>query len=173
MKNTFLGLGSNVGNREDNLLKSILFLKRKFSITNHSSLYFSSPVGYSDQPDFLNMVIEIDSKGIDPFELLEYLKRTEGEIGRKETFHWGPRLIDIDILYIEGVQIASRYLTIPHKELLKRNFVLIPLFELTETLIINRKKILLTELINTNEESGHSVNLYKHKSEIKLDGATP
>ena len=103
MKDTFLGLGSNVGEREHNILRAVSLLKKRFEILGFSSLYNTAPVGYLDQDDFLNMVIWANTRHLQPLELLEHVKAVEKELGRKETFRWGPRMIDIDILYKEGI----------------------------------------------------------------------
>ncbi len=168
MKTTFLGLGSNLGDREKNLLRAISLIEKRFTIIDYSSLYNTSPVGYKDQRDFLNMVIKTDSEQVAPFELLNFLKSIEKEMGRKKTFRFGPRLIDIDILYKEGVHIESDVISIPHKELFKRNFVLIPLSELTEYLIVDSEKLILKDFIK--KDIANKVILYKHKEEIKLNG---
>ena len=90
------------------------------------------------------------------------------EIGRKKTFHWGPRVIDIDILYIEGTDVLTESLIIPHKEILNRNFVLTPLSELTDFIIIDGEKILLEEFLNYKFLYDSTVRLYKSKEELTL-----
>ena len=77
----------------------------------YSSIYVTAPIGYTNQADFLNMVVEVDSSSYTPERLLALLKKIEDRIGRKETFRWGPRIIDIDILYIEGIHRATEELT--------------------------------------------------------------
>jgi 2-amino-4-hydroxy-6-hydroxymethyldihydropteridine diphosphokinase len=109
------------------------------------------------------MVIEIDTDGVEAHELLAFLKKTEREIGRVDTFRWGPRTIDIDIIYIEDVNIHTLDLTVPHKELLNRNFVLIPLSDLIEYLYIDGRKVFLKKCI---EQSQDSVELYISREEI-------
>ncbi|MBA7686460.1 hypothetical protein ES703_94907 [subsurface metagenome] len=90
-------------------------------------------------------------------------------MGRKKIFRWGPRSIDIDILYIDGIKIESENLFIPHKELLKRNFVLIPLSEIAEYITVDTKPIFIKEFTNYNSVSTDSVILYKSKEDIVLN----
>lgn len=168
MKVTYLGLGSNIGNKEQNLIRAITFVGSKFKILDYSSIYITSPVGYKNQPHFFNMVLKIDSEGIAPLELLKFVKQAELELGRRKTFRWGPRMIDIDILYIEGVQIHSEDLTVPHRELFNRDFVLIPLSEITECIEINDQIFYLKELISPDSDSLRNVSLFKSKEDIVL-----
>jgi len=168
MKDTFLGLGSNVGEREHNILRAVSLLKKRFEILGFSSLYNTAPVGYLDQDDFLNMVIWANTRHLQPLELLEHVKAVEKELGRKETFRWGPRMIDIDILYKEGISFETEALTVPHRELLKRNFVLVPLSEITDHLIINEKKVFIDNRIDSGTRQ--DVTLYKARQEITIDG---
>ena len=168
MNDTFLGLGSNVGMREQNLLSAVSLLRKRFEILDISSIYSTAPVGYTDQNDFLNMVIRADTRSTEPLILLRYVKAAEEELGRKKTFRWGPRLIDIDILYKEGIRCNTEALTIPHRELFRRNFVLIPLSEITDHLVIDGEKIFIRQYVNS--DTGGEVTLYKSKDEIVIDG---
>jgi len=161
---TYLSLGSNLKQRERNLLRAILFIRKRYKVLDYSSIYFTSPIGYRNQPSFLNMVIKIDT-GIDsPSEILVYIKKIERLMGRENTFRWGPRLIDIDILHMEGIHFKSESLCIPHKELFNRNFVLIPLSELTDFIIVDGKKITLKRYIDRNSNEKDQVKLYKNRS---------
>ena len=169
MKHTFLGLGSNIGDRENYLLNAILLINDKFPIINYSSIYITSPMGFKEQPHFLNMAIEINSQRITPYKLLDFVKSIESEIGRKKTIRWGPRIIDIDILLIDDLIIKSDLLNIPHKELLNRKFVLIPLSEITSCISINNEKIFLKDIIKNPVCSTQEVKLYKSKEEIVLN----
>ncbi len=131
MKPVFLGLGSNVGDR-------LRFLQRaagaigELPMTNvirGSAVYETEPVGRKEQPDFLNAVLEIESE-LSPEELFRLLKEIERELGRVSTGRWGPREIDIDILYAGDHVVNDVRLQIPHNEIAKRRFVLAPLAEL-------------------------------------------
>lgn len=147
MKTGYLGLGSNQGDREKNLIHALSLIKARWDIVGISSIFETSPVGYRNQPDFLNMVIEIDVKDYQASRLLEELKAIEKKIGRKPTFRWGPRVIDIDILYIQDIIIESPELTLPHKELLNREFVLIPLSEIVDRLSVHGQMVHLNTRI--------------------------
>ena len=148
----YFGIGSNISNREKNLFKALDYLSRKYKILEVSSLYNTEPVGYINQDDFLNMVIKVDTKGEDPFKILSFVKSVEKIMGRKDTLRWGPRIIDIDILYIDGVYIRSETLNIPHISILKRDFVLVPLYEIENELIDPKSQNKIENLIKLLDE---------------------
>ena len=160
----YFGIGSNLGNREKNILRAIDYLTKRYKIIELSSLYNTEAVGFSNQDDFLNMVVKFDTNGEDPFNILSFIKSIEKMMGRKDTIRWGPRIIDIDILYIEGVYLRTETLNIPHISLLRRDFVLIPLLELVRYLMINEKLYDILDYI-THEMK---VELYKPKEKIKI-----
>jgi 2-amino-4-hydroxy-6-hydroxymethyldihydropteridine diphosphokinase len=164
---TFLGLGSNVGDREHNIGKALDAIKERYEILGYSSLYETEPVGYEDQPCFLNMVVRIETGSSSPEELLRFVKSAEREIGRAESFRWGPRSIDIDILLIDGVTRESDELSIPHRELLNRNFVLVPLSELQGKVSVTGEEIVIGDRIAANAAKGQRVSLFKKKEEIR------
>lgn len=126
-----LGLGSNIGDRENNIKLAICELNKhpEIFITKISSLYETKPVGMVDQPDFLNLVISINTN-LTPRELLTECLHTESELGRVRNQRWGPRNIDIDILIYHNQVIQDEVLQIPHPRLHERSFVLIPLQEI-------------------------------------------
>lgn len=99
-----------------------------------SSFYETKPFGIKKQNDFVNAVIKIDTD-YNPFELFEFLKQAEKELGRTETIRWGPREIDLDILLYNDLIYSDENLTIPHKGILERDFVIIPLCEIEPDLI--------------------------------------
>ena len=107
----------------------------KVTVVGASSLYETRPVGVEDQPDFLNAVVELRTS-LDPWELLSLCLDVEKRLGRKRTIRWGPRVIDIDILLYEGVEIADNKLSIPHPGMLERAFVMIPLAEIASDLAL-------------------------------------
>ncbi|MBN1898060.1 MAG: 2-amino-4-hydroxy-6-hydroxymethyldihydropteridine diphosphokinase [Spirochaetes bacterium] len=126
----YLSLGSNIGDREKNIINALRLLKIKgIPITKMSSLYESEPVGIEDQPWFYNMVIKISSS-LQPDKILKIVKDIEAEIGRMWTTKWGPRVIDIDILFYEDQIVNMENLVIPHKEFHNRDFVLVPMVEI-------------------------------------------
>ena len=165
---TYLGLGSNLGDREKNLLLAVRKIGGSCTLLRHSSIYMTSPVGYTDQPDFLNMVVEVDSHGIDPYRLLDFVKGIEREMGRKKTRRWGPRIIDIDILFMSGKTVVSDTLQIPHREMFNRRFVLIPLSEITRTLPGYDKPIRATGDSLEAEGEDEKVLLYRPGKELNL-----
>jgi len=147
IENIFLGLGSNQGDRELNLKKSIKLLNSKAGkVLNISRIYESEPWGVKNQNYFLNQVIEIETH-IDPIDLLNICKNIEYDMGRNPEIRWGKRVIDIDILYYQSRVINQKKLIIPHKLMHERKFVMIPLNDLNENhlhpiLNITNKEIL-------------------------------
>lgn len=125
----YLALGTNLGERETNLQKAIESLALKVRVIRKSSIYATPPWGYTDQPEFLNQVIEVDTT-LQPLPLLHLLKSIEAEMGREETFRNGPRLIDLDILFYGSEVVEGEIITIPHPRLQDRAFVLVPLDEI-------------------------------------------
>ncbi|MGA9521889.1 MAG: 2-amino-4-hydroxy-6-hydroxymethyldihydropteridine diphosphokinase [Myxococcaceae bacterium] len=130
----YIGLGSNLGDREANLFAAVDALRRvdMFAVSRCSSLYESAPVGPT-QPRFLNAVVEL-SCCCEPLRLLSLLKQIERDLGRQRRKRWGPREIDLDILLWDDQVIAEPTLQIPHLELHKRRFALEPLCELAPDL---------------------------------------
>ncbi len=130
----FLSLGTNLGNRLDNLKKALKLLIKKniLKIIKISAVYETAPMYVKEQPEFYNVVLQTElNPGLSPFVLLGHLKDIEFMMGRQNTLlRNGPRIIDMDILDIEGVTINSEILRLPHHGLKKRNFVLIPLSEI-------------------------------------------
>jgi 2-amino-4-hydroxy-6-hydroxymethyldihydropteridine diphosphokinase len=126
---TYLSLGSNLGDRLVNLRNAINNLPPRIQPVVQSSVYETEPWGYSDQPAFLNQVIKAET-ALDPLELLAFLKETELDLGRQETFRFGPRLIDLDILFFDDLVLDTPKLTIPHPRIAERAFVLVPLGEI-------------------------------------------
>lgn len=129
MSVVFLGLGSNLGDRKANLAKAIGILSQKMQLLKQSSLYETAAWGYTEQADFLNQVIQVETD-LKPLPLLNFLKKTEVEIGRVENFRYGPRVIDIDILFYNDLVRNTKKLQIPHLRIVERAFVLVPLNEI-------------------------------------------
>lgn len=140
----YIGIGSNLGNRRKNCLQAIdLLMKNRIIIKKRSSMYETEPWGIKNQPYFINMVLEIDTD-LSPKELLKILKNIENDIGREESFKWGPRSIDLDILLFDDLVFRENNLQIPHPLMHKRDFVLKPLCEIAPYKIhpVMKKKIL-------------------------------
>lgn len=129
MAGVYLGLGSNLGERGQNLREALRLLGNDVGIEAVSSFYETDPVGYLDQPDFVNAVC-YGNTDLDPREMLDLAMSIESQMGRQPSFPNGPRLIDIDILAYGGLVLCTPELTIPHPRLAERAFVLAPLAEI-------------------------------------------
>jgi len=125
----FLALGSNIGDRLANLRAAIQALEPEVNPTECSPVYETPPWGYTGQPKFLNQVVMAETD-LSPADLLVYLKDIETGLGREKSFRYGPRLIDLDILFYDHQVIDSPPLTIPHPRMQNRGFVLLPLVDL-------------------------------------------
>jgi len=130
MSVSYIGIGSNLGNRQENCFRAVEILeKRGIKVQKRSSLYETEPWGVKDQPRFINMVVQIETT-LEPDDLLRVLKDIEKEIGRQDSFRWGPRMIDLDILLFNALVLNEENLQIPHPYLHEREFVLRPLSEI-------------------------------------------
>ena len=129
LNSIFLSLGTNVGDKNKNLLEGLTFLKEFVNILSISSVYKTEPLLYEDQEEFLNIVTEVDYQGTAK-SLLLIIKDIEIQMGRKKTFRYGPRIIDIDIIFFKGEEINEEDLIIPHYDWHNRLFVIQPLYEL-------------------------------------------
>jgi 2-amino-4-hydroxy-6-hydroxymethyldihydropteridine diphosphokinase len=147
MSVAYIGIGSNLGDREFNCKQAIGLLRQKgITVKKESSLYETKPWGVTDQPLFLNMAIEIETN-LKPFELLRTLKDIEKEMGREETFLWGPRIIDLDILLYDNNIVDEKGLRIPHPHMQDREFVLRPLCEIAGDVIHPSLLLSIEELL--------------------------
>lgn len=144
----YLGLGSNEGDRIQNLHNAVNELERtgEIILSKLSSIFDTEPVGFKNQKRFLNAVIEIQTK-LAPYDLLKLIKGIEKRLGRKETFKDGPRIIDIDILSYNNKIVKSEILSIPHPELHLRKFVLIPLSEIASDYIHPINKLSVWQML--------------------------
>jgi 2-amino-4-hydroxy-6-hydroxymethyldihydropteridine diphosphokinase len=127
----FIGLGSNLGESRDQLRQAIADIGRlpDTRLLAQSALYRSAPVGYLDQPDFVNAVVKI-ATSLTPQQLLSALLHIELRHGRERTFHNAPRTLDLDVLLYDDLQMHEPGLTIPHPQMHSRAFVLQPLLEI-------------------------------------------
>ncbi len=118
-------MGTNVGNLKSNLLTALKMLeKNEIKVIKKSKIYKTKPWGYDNQPDFLNMALEVKCRH-EPLELLHILKEIESCMGRKKSRRrWGPRIIDIDILFYGNQIIERKDLVIPHREFFNRSFAM-------------------------------------------------
>ncbi|GBC76355.1 Bifunctional folate synthesis protein [bacterium HR07] len=131
MVQVFIGLGSNLGRREEFLERAIAALAQTpgVALRRQAQVYETEPVEISEQPWFLNTVVEIETD-LSPHELLTVCKRIERALGRHERGRYGPREIDLDILFYDDLIVHEDDLQIPHAQLHRRRFVLVPLSEL-------------------------------------------
>lgn len=131
MARAFLSLGSNLGDRASTLEAALRDLEASgdVRILRRSSLYETAPVGKTDQPEFYNLVAEVET-ALDPAALLERCQAVERALGRVRTERWGPRTVDVDILLYGAETVRTARLIVPHPELLRRRFVLEPLLEI-------------------------------------------
>jgi len=157
----YIGLGSNLGRKKTNIRRAIKLLSKNkdIKVLKISSLYETEPVGYVKQDWFVNAVLKAETN-LSPRQLLSLLKGIEKRLKRKKKFiRWGPRTIDLDILLYNNLRLKTKDLVIPHPEMHKRAFVLIPLMELEPNLFHPTKRKSILELL---------VNLKKSKSVKKL-----
>lgn len=137
-----LGLGSNIGDKPANIRAALALLEARgvAELTAISSIYRTAPWGYLDQESFAN-ACALAKTALDPAALLAAVKAIEADMGRAETVRWGPRLIDIDILFYGDAPLATDDLVLPHKELFNRAFVLVPLAEIAPDLRLDGRSI--------------------------------
>ncbi|HUO55775.1 MAG TPA: 2-amino-4-hydroxy-6-hydroxymethyldihydropteridine diphosphokinase [Rhodoblastus sp.] len=136
-----LGFGANLGDPTANIGRAVAALREAgISFDALSSFYATPPWGVTDQPDFVNACALARTR-LAPLDLLDLVKATERAIGRRETTRWGPRVIDIDLLFYEDVIWRDDRLTLPHPGLLNRAFVLVPLAEIAPDLLIDGARV--------------------------------
>lgn len=130
MNQSYLSLGSNMGNRFDMLRQAVSQLTEHpvITVTGISSLYETDPVGFTDQEPFLNMVVQLDTE-LDALALLDTCQEIEQNLNRKRVIRWGPRTIDLDILLYNQGDLKTERLIIPHPRMYERAFVVVPLLE--------------------------------------------
>lgn len=142
MKDVFLALGSNLGNRMDYLNRALEALKTdsKIKVLAQSNIYETEPVGGVPQKNYLNAVIKIQTS-YTPKALLDKIHAIEKNLERTREVRWGPRTLDIDILLFGDRVVQTEDLIIPHKELMNRGFVLIPLADIAEDTCIPEQSL--------------------------------
>lgn len=142
MNKSYLGLGTNMGDRMNYLAQACELINNheNICIVKKSKIYETKAWGYTDQADFLNLCLEIDTD-LDEYELLSVCQEVEQKLNRKRIIRWGPRTIDVDILFFNDKVSNDEKLLLPHPRIQDRAFVLIPLMELNSKLLINNKTI--------------------------------
>jgi 2-amino-4-hydroxy-6-hydroxymethyldihydropteridine diphosphokinase len=153
----YLALGTNLGNRIHNFRAALSLLSPDFEWVAVSRVYETPPWGFADQPPFLNMVLRART-ALEPEALLRTLKQAEVQIGREHTFRWGPRLIDLDILFYDDLVLDTPPLVIPHPRLHERAFVLVPLADVAADFIHPVLGRTVSELLADVDASGIVVN---------------
>lgn len=161
VKTVYLSLGSNLNNRIENLESAISTIQSQIGIvTKVSAAYESESWGYESTNSYLNCCIEVKTK-LTPSKLLECSQKIEKDMGRIKTKSYTDRIIDIDILYFDNLQIQQDNLTIPHPHISQRAFVLVPLNEIIPNLLDNKHFLTINQLLH-NLESFQSIKLHQH-----------
>ena len=149
----FLGLGSNLGDRESWIRRALEALElRGVEIVQSSSIYETEPVGFVGQPDFLNLAVEVKT-GLDPSSLMDACLKIEQSLGRRRGAKDGPRNIDIDLLYYGNTVTSSPDLTLPHPRIAERAFVLTPLAEIAPGFLAPESGKTVSEMLQACPDS--------------------
>ncbi|MEO0161781.1 MAG: 2-amino-4-hydroxy-6-hydroxymethyldihydropteridine diphosphokinase [candidate division WOR-3 bacterium] len=158
MAKAYLLLGTNLGKLKENLANALKLLKlHQIKILKTSKIYKTKPWGKVDQPDFLNMAVAVETS-YPPHELLKMLKEIEKTMKRRDEEKWGPRIIDIDILFYEDQVINDDDLVIPHPYFFERNFAIIPLAEIAPDFIPPARDKTIKEL--KDEVGSEGIEIY-------------
>ncbi|AKS70058.1 2-amino-4-hydroxy-6-hydroxymethyldihydropteridine pyrophosphokinase [Staphylococcus schleiferi] len=152
MVDAYLGLGSNIGDRENQLKEAIRLLRENeaIEIIAISPIYETKPVGYTEQPDFLNLCLHIKTE-LSAQALLKVALNTEAELHRVRKIRWGPRTIDIDILLYGDEVIEETDLIVPHPRMTERAFVMIPLNDIAANVIEPRSRQMIQNIVQQDE----------------------
>ncbi len=156
----YISLGTNLGDRIENLRKSVALLgaEKNIELLNTSSVYETDPVGGPEQGSFLNACIKI-STVLSPEELLSKMLAIEDKLGRIREERWGPRLIDLDLLAYEEQTIDTEFLQLPHPRMEERDFVMVPLNDIAPCLIFPGLDKSVSEIL-ANRKVGSDIKLY-------------
>lgn len=143
----YIALGANLGDRQGTLREALnrLMQHEKIEVLRTSRVYETEPVGYLDQPQFLNMAAALRTT-LSPEALLQVMLETENQLGRVRDVRYGPRTVDLDLLWVEGMSLDTPDLTLPHPRMLERAFVLLPLSDIVSE---NEKSFVFRSLITS------------------------
>ena len=157
-----IGLGSNIGERKQNLQQALGMLEADGAvrIEKISSIYETAPFGVMDQDDFLNMVVAVETE-LSPENLLQKCLGVENAMGRVRSRHWGPRIIDLDLLFYDAVQMQTNKLTLPHPGIGQRAFVLIPMRDVAMDTQLQCGRTIDSMLAGVTESGEQEVRLWK------------
>ncbi|MBE0433421.1 2-amino-4-hydroxy-6-hydroxymethyldihydropteridine diphosphokinase [candidate division WOR-3 bacterium] len=160
MERIYLLLGTNIGNLEENLERALRFIEaRGIRILKKSKIYKTAPWGFSEQPDFLNLALEVASD-LTPDSLLRTLKEIETQMGRIETGgRWLPRIIDVDILFMDDLVVDRADLQIPHREFFNRPFAIRILSEIAPDFQPPGRVARITDLLEGGVDEG--IEIYR------------
>jgi 2-amino-4-hydroxy-6-hydroxymethyldihydropteridine diphosphokinase len=159
-KCVYIALGSNLGDRQDFLKKAINAFAPDITTLRASHIYQTPPWGFTDQPSFLNQVVETETD-LEPEALLQKLKSIEKSLGRVETVRYGPRCIDLDILFYGNDTYSSEKLVIPHPMIPERAFVLVPMNELAPDYVHPQLNLSISTLLGNLDPDG--IEIYKEE----------
>jgi 2-amino-4-hydroxy-6-hydroxymethyldihydropteridine diphosphokinase len=160
----YISIGSNMGDRVNFFKKAVQLLDQDegISLVDISSLYETDPVGYVEQPLFLNAVLKVETI-YGPEELLEKCLEVEQILGRNREIRWGPRTLDLDILLYNQENIETESLSVPHPRMLERAFVIIPLLELNPGIMLPKVETPLNDILEEIQDN-EGVRLWKRKN---------
>ena len=157
MHKAIVAIGTNLGDKKENIKTAIKKMELYgIKVTKQGKLYKTKPYGYTEQPIFLNTAVEVET-ALSPKELLKALLKIEKEMGRVRKIHWGPRTIDLDIIFFDELVINEENLKVPHPDMQNREFVLKPVCDIepcwVHPVFCETVKTLLEKLKNAKEAS--------------------
>lgn len=167
MTSVWIGLGTNIEPRETHFIRALekISSHQQIEMKHISSIYETEPVDYTDQADFLNMVVEIETE-LNPDEVLRYCQEIENDLGRVRTVRYGPRTLDLDVLIYGKEIVDAPDLSVPHPRMQERVFVLVPLAEINEDIYVPGLDKTVQEILIDLPEADRT-GIYKWPKENK------